>query len=121
MAIMAGGGAMIGHLFPMWLRFRGGKGVATALGVLLALAWPLGLIACAMWLAVALLSRYSSLAALLALAAAPIAAWLLWDRERWVMPLFLAALVWLRHHANIRRLLTGQEPKIGRNRAAAAD
>src|SRR5204863_2459 len=71
MAIMAGGGAMIGHLFPVWLRFKGGKGVATALGVLLALAWPLGLIACAMWLAVALLFRYSSLAALLALAAAP--------------------------------------------------
>ena len=121
MAIMAGGGAMIGHLFPVWLRFKGGKGVATALGVLLALAWPLGLIACAMWLAVALLFRYSSLAALLALAAAPIAAWLLWDREWWVMPLFLAALVWLRHHANIRRLLTGQEPKIGQGKAAAAD
>ena len=121
MAIMAGGGAMIGHLFPVWLRFKGGKGVATALGVLLALAWPLGLIACAMWLAVALLFRYSSLAALLALAAAPIAAWLLWDREWWVMPLFLAALVWLRHHANIRRLLTGQEPKIGKGKAAAAD
>jgi glycerol-3-phosphate acyltransferase PlsY len=118
MAIMAGGGAMIGHLFPLWLGFKGGKGVATALGVLLALAWPIGLIACAVWLAAAFLFRYSSLAALLAVAAAPLAAWILWDRERWIMPLFLAVLVWLRHHANIRRLLKGQEPKIGKGKPA---
>jgi glycerol-3-phosphate acyltransferase PlsY len=119
MAIMAGGGAMVGHLFPLWLGFKGGKGVATALGVLLALAWPIGLIACAVWLAAAFLFRYSSLAALLAVAAAPLAAWILWDRERWIMPLFLAVLVWLRHHANIRRLLKGQEPKIGKGKPAA--
>jgi acyl phosphate:glycerol-3-phosphate acyltransferase len=118
MMIMAGGGAMVGHLFPLWLGFKGGKGVATALGVLLALAWPIGLIACAVWLAAAFLFRYSSLAALLALAAAPLAAWLLWDRERWIMPLFLAVLVWLRHHANIRRLLKGEEPKIGKGKPA---
>src|SRR5258706_8524389 len=104
MAIMAGGGAMIGHLFPVWLRFRGGKGVATALGVLLALSWPIGLIACAVWLAAAFLFRYSSLAALLALAAAPIAAWFLANRQKAEMALFLAVLVWLRHPANIPRV-----------------
>ena len=119
MAIMAGGGAIIGHLFPVWLGFKGGKGVATALGVLLALAWPVGLIACAVWLAAAFLFRYSSLAALLALAAAPIAAWFLENRQKAEMALFLAVLVWLRHHANIRRLLTGKEPKIGGGKEAA--
>ena len=121
MAIFAGGGAMIGHLFPVWLGFRGGKGVATALGILLALAWPVGLIVCAVWLAAALLFRYSSLAALLAAAAAPVAAWVLESRQIAAMALFLAVLVWLRHHANIRRLLTGQEPRIGKGKAPAAD
>jgi len=121
MAIFAGGGAIIGHLFPVWLGFRGGKGVATALGILLALAWPVGLIVCAVWLAAALLFRYSSLAALLAAAAAPVAAWVLESRQIAAMALFLAVLVWLRHHANIRRLLTGQEPRIGKGKAPAAD
>ena len=118
MMIMAGGGAMVGHLFPLWLRFRGGKGVATALGVLLALAWPIGLMACAVWLAAAFLFRYSSLAALLALAAAPIAAWFLSNRQKAEMALFRALLVWLRHHANIRRLLRGEEPRIGKGKPA---
>jgi acyl phosphate:glycerol-3-phosphate acyltransferase len=121
MAIFAGGGAIIGHLFPVWLGFRGGKGVATALGILLALAWPVGLIVCAVWLAAALLFRYSSLAALLAAAAAPVAAWVLDGRQIAAMALFLALLVWLRHHANIRRLLAGQEPRIGKGKAPAAD
>jgi len=116
MMIMAGGGAMVGHLFPAWLRFKGGKGVATALGVLLALAWPVGLVACAVWLAAAFLFRYSSLAALLAAASAPVAAWLIADRQKAQMALFLALLVWLRHHANIRRLLRGEEPKIGKGK-----
>src|SRR5262245_40394888 len=80
-AMLAGLGALIGHLFPVWLRFKGGKGVATGLGVLLALDWRIGLIACAAWLVVALLLRYSSLAALVAFAAAPLAAWLISTRE----------------------------------------
>lgn len=121
MAILAGGGAMLGHLFPVWLKFKGGKGVATGLGVLLALAWPVGLLACATWLVVAVVFRYSSLAALVAFAAAPIYAWLLVGRQEAQFALFLAALVWLRHHQNLRRLFTGQEPKIGRKATAQAD
>ena len=107
---------MLGHLFPVWLRFKGGKGVATGLGVLLALDWRIGLIACAVWLLVALLLRYSSLSALLAFAAAPLAAWLISSRQLAAVALVIAVLVWLRHHQNIRRLLTGQEPKIGRRK-----
>ncbi len=116
-AIFAGGGAMIGHLFPVWLAFKGGKGVATALGILLAIAWPVGLAACALWLLVAFLFRYSSLAALLALAGSPVVAWFLANRQIAQFALFLAVIVWLRHHENIRRLLKGEESKIGRKPA----
>jgi glycerol-3-phosphate acyltransferase PlsY len=111
-AIVAGGAALLGHMFPVWLRFRGGKGVATGLGTLLAVAWPVGLIACGVWLLTAVVFRYSSLAALLALAAAAVAAWFLADRQIAGLALFLAVLVWLRHHENIRRLLKGEESKI---------
>ena len=114
MAILAGCGAMLGHLFPVWLGFKGGKGVATGLGALLALDWRIGLIACAVWLLAAFLFRYSSLAAILAFAAALVAAWLIATRQLSAVALFLAVLVWLRHHQNIRRLLTGQEPRIGK-------
>ena len=111
-AAVAGLAAVIGHDFPVWLRFRGGKGVATTLGVLLALAWPVGLLACATWLAVALLLRYSSLAALMALGAAPFyAQWL--GGEAAGAAAVLAVLAFIRHHANTRRLLAGTEPKIG--------
>jgi len=114
MAIMAAGGAVLGHLFPVWLGFKGGKGVATTLGVLLAVAFPVGLAACATWLAVAAVMRYSSLAALLSLALAPLYAWLLTgDLQLVEFSGVLALLVWVKHHANIRRLLTGTEPKIG--------
>ncbi len=113
-AVSAGAGALLGHLFPVWLRFKGGKGVATALGVLLAMAWPAGLIACGIWLAVAAASRYSSLAALAALAAAPIAAWFLAFPQTAELALFIAILVWARHAGNIRRLARGEEPRIGR-------
>src|SRR5260221_4100274 len=114
MAVVAGGMAVIGHLFPVWLKFRGGKGVATGLGVWLALAWPVGVAACATWLAVAALTRYSSLAGLIAVCAAPFYALLLADRQRFQVGLLLAVLIVLRHHTNIRRLVAGQEPKIGR-------
>ncbi len=116
--LMAALGAVLGHIFPLWLRFRGGKGVATALGVLLALAWQAGLAACATWLLVAGLLRYSSLASLLSLAAAPLYIWL-FTRDLQLVELIavLAALVWIRHRVNITRLLKGEEPKIGGKRA----
>ena len=81
-AHLAGTGALLGHLFPVWLGFRGGKGVATALGILLAIAWPVGLLACVTWLIVALASRYSSLSALIALALSPAYAWVLADPQQ---------------------------------------
>jgi acyl phosphate:glycerol-3-phosphate acyltransferase len=123
-ALLAGLGAVIGHLFPVWLGFKGGKGVATTLGVLLAIDWPTGLAACLTWLIAAALFRFSSLAALLALAAAPFYAWylpLLWakgavmggDLQIAGLAAALAVLVWIKHHANIRRLLRGEEPRIG--------
>src|SRR5215475_10474727 len=111
-AVIAGAGAFLGHLFPVWLKFRGGKGVATTIGILLAIAWPVGVIACAVWLLVALVFRYSSLAALVAVAAAPIAAWFLADGPTAGLALFLAVVIWLRHHENIARLLKGEESKI---------
>jgi glycerol-3-phosphate acyltransferase PlsY len=119
-AAIAGGAAFLGHLFPVWLGFKGGKGVATFFGLLIAAAWPLGLMAAATWLLVAVLFRMSSLAALVAAVAAPLLA---------LLPLPLmglpasgpilalsvatALLIWLRHHENIARILKGTEPRIG--------
>jgi len=103
----------LGHLYPVWLGFKGGKGVATAGGVVLAYAWPVGLAALATWLAVAVATRYSSLAALTACALAPLYAWLITHDERTTeVILALAVIVILRHHANIRRLLKGEESRI---------
>jgi len=114
-ALMAAYGAILGHLFPVWLRFRGGKGVATTLGTHLAMAWPMGAACCAVWLAVAAATRYSSLAALLSLAAAPAFAWwLVGDVQLAQYAAIVAVVVWLKHHENIRRLLKGEESKIGR-------
>lgn len=118
MAVLAGGGAFLGHLFPVWLRFRGGKGVATFLGVLLAIAWPVGIACCLTWLAVAAILRYSSLAALVAAAASPLYAYWLADWQRMELAVAMTVLIFIRHHANIRRLLKGEEPKIGRKKAA---
>jgi glycerol-3-phosphate acyltransferase PlsY len=112
-------GAVIGHLFPVWLGFKGGKGVATTLGTLLALAWPVGLIACAIWLGMALIFRISSAAALAAVAVAPIAALLLRGSSLAAYVLVVAALVWIKHVENIRRLLAGTEPRLGQTRTSA--
>jgi glycerol-3-phosphate acyltransferase PlsY len=111
---LAGGAAFVGHLFPIWLKFNGGKGVATFFGVLLAAAWPVGLLAAATWLLLAFLLRYSSLAALGAAALAPIFAFIT-DQPYplLALSLFMAVLIFIRHHQNIARLLKGEEPKIG--------
>ena len=111
-AVAAAGFSVVGHLFPVWLRFKGGKGVATTLGVLLAVAPYVGLIACLVWLLVAVLSRYSSLAALIAIGTSPLAAWFLYDPQRAALALALAVLVFIRHHENIARLRAGTEGKI---------
>lgn len=105
--------AFAGHCFPAWLRFRGGKGVATFLGVLLALAWPVGLAACAVWLGTAFASRISSLSALLAAALSPALAGLLGRGETALLCVALLALIAWRHAPNIRRLIAGTEPRIG--------
>ena len=113
-AILAALGAFLGHLFPVWLKFKGGKGVATYIGVLLALVWQAAAAFCVVWLLVAFVSRYSSLSALVASAAAPLLLW--WDGYLQEAQLFLllSALLWWKHQANIRRLLAGSETKIGR-------
>ena len=105
--------ALLGHCYPVWLRFQGGKGVATLLGVYYALFWPLGLAACATWLAAAALFRFSSLATLIATASAPIWALLLGYPTMLVLCVSLAILVFWRHRSNILRLSKGQETKIG--------
>jgi len=118
---LAGGAAFFGHLFPVWLGFKGGKGVATFFGTLLAAAWPVGLAAGATWILVAAVFRISSLAALVAVAAAPIIVLLLgrpWPIA--ALATVMAVLVYLRHLPNIQRLLKGEEPRIGGSKKTAA-
>ena len=103
---------ILGHCFPVWLWFRGGKGVATGLGALYGLDWRVGALACATWVATAAATRRSSAGALAAFAASPVLA-ALFHNPAWP-PALIALLVWVRHHANIRRLLAGTEPAIGR-------
>jgi glycerol-3-phosphate acyltransferase PlsY len=112
--VVVGTAAVLGHLFPVWLGFRGGKGAATGLGVLLAAAWPVGLACCAVWLVAAKLLKMSSAAALAAFAAAPLFALVLSSADHALMALLIAILVFWRHEANIRRLLAGTEPRIGK-------
>jgi glycerol-3-phosphate acyltransferase PlsY len=112
-AQIAGGAAFLGHLYPVWLRFRGGKGVATFLGTVLALAWPVGIAACVAWLLTALVSRISSLSALVAAAASVPLAWALGHADIMLLCAGLAVLVFWRHRANIARLAAGTEPRIG--------
>jgi acyl phosphate:glycerol-3-phosphate acyltransferase len=117
-AVGAAAGAVLGHMFPVWLSFKGGKGMATTLGVMWGLAWPVGGIACAAWLAFAAMFRYSSLATLLSAVVAAIAAWFLTDPRAATLLTLLVPLVWARHHQNIGRLLAGTEPKIGQRSKA---
>jgi glycerol-3-phosphate acyltransferase PlsY len=112
-ALAAGLGAFLGHLFPVWLHFQGGKGVATFIGVLSAFAWPIALGFGAIWLAVAAVSRYSSLAALVASAATPAMLWWFGHPREAALFAVLALLLWLMHRANIARLMAGTEGKIG--------
>ncbi|MFD2207781.1 glycerol-3-phosphate 1-O-acyltransferase PlsY [Kiloniella antarctica] len=116
-ALIAALGAVLGHLFPIWLKFKGGKGVATTLGVVFALSWQVGIIACLTWFVTALTLRISSLSALMAMFATPIAVWFLHkDLQMVELTALLAILVWVRHHENIRRLIKGEEPKIGKKK-----
>ena len=112
LAVVAAWGAVLGHLFPVWLKFKGGKGGATALGVGIGLAPILALYGGLTWFVVAVALRYSSLATLIAIASAPVYAWMIGEYQIAEAFVPLVVLVWIKHHANIRRLLTGQEPKI---------
>jgi len=112
MAIFTAAGVVLGHMFPIWLHFKGGKGVATAGGVIMALAPAVGLAALATWLAVAVIWRYSSLAALSAAMLAPAYAWFFTERQRTELIAVIAVLVIVRHRENIGRLFRGQESKI---------
>ena len=112
-SMVAGLGAFLGHVFPVWLKFKGGKGVATFLGVLLGLVWQAALAAAAVWIIVAVLSRYSSLSALAATAASPFILYFLGYPPVAVLFLIIAVLVWWKHSDNISRLLAGKESKIG--------
>jgi acyl phosphate:glycerol-3-phosphate acyltransferase len=112
-ATLAGFAAFLGHLFPVWLGFRGGKGVATYIGILLGLFWPAVLIFAGVWIAVAYFSRYSSLAALVATFLVPLALWGLGETLLAEVFALLTVIVWAKHHANIRRLLNGTEGRIG--------
>ena len=113
-AQIAGLAAFLGHLFPIWLGFRGGKGVATFLGILLALNWIVGLAACATWLVVVLVFRISSLGGLSAAALAPIWIIIQDDTKTILLAILLGLLVFIRHRANIKRIMAGTEPRVGR-------
>nr|WP_294547524.1 glycerol-3-phosphate 1-O-acyltransferase PlsY [uncultured Rhodopila sp.] len=119
-ALYAGLAAVLGHMFPVWLKFKGGKGVATGLGVLIAASWPAGIAACAVWLLVAGTVRISSAAALAAFATAPLAALVMENFGVVKLAFTIAVLVFVRHQANIRRLIAGTEPRIGRSRTETA-
>jgi glycerol-3-phosphate acyltransferase PlsY len=114
LAIIAGLGAFLGHLFPLWLAFKGGKGVATYIGVLAGLYWPAVFAFGAIWLVAAALTRISSLSGLVASLAMPLMLYALGRRHEALLFVLLTLLLWARHHANIRRLIAGTEPKIGK-------
>jgi len=111
--VVAGFAAFLGHIFPVWLKFKGGKGVATFLGCLFGFAWPAGLAFCAIWLLVAKLSRYSSLSALVASAVSPLVLWALGLPAQALALAVMAAILWIKHSENIARLRAGTEGRIG--------
>jgi glycerol-3-phosphate acyltransferase PlsY len=112
--------AVLGHMFPLWLGFKGGKGVATFLGISFALSWPAGLCVAASWLVAALIWRISSLSALIAIALSPVYFFIFGAREDVVLAVVLAALIIFMHRENIRRLSRGEEPRIGSKKNANA-
>ena len=112
-ALLAAAGALIGHCYPVWLRFRGGKGVATLLGIALGLSWPLGLVFALVWLGMLALTRYSSLSGMLAAIATPVAAAVMDDFDLVPLLMALAGVVLWKHRANIARLIDGTEPRVG--------
>lgn len=112
LAAVCGFIAILGHIFPVWLKFKGGKGVATALGVFLALAWPIGILICVLWMSLAAAFRYSSAAALISFAAAPTLFHFL-APEHTLIVFFITVAVWIRHYTNIQRLIAGTESRIG--------
>ena len=116
-AQVAGAAAFLGHLYPVWLRFKGGKGVATFLGLLLALNWVVGAAVCGTWLLVALLGRVSSIAALVAAASSGFWILALTDGSLLLLSLMLTVLIYVRHSDNLRRIKAGTEPRIGRKKA----
>lgn len=113
-------GAVVGHNFPVWLKFRGGKGMATAIGVTLGLSWPVGVTVCVAWLAIAAAFRYSSLASLFSILIGALASWFFLPWGSALALTLVATLVWARHHQNIDRLLKGTESKIGQRSSTAA-
>ncbi len=119
LALAAGLAAFLGHLFPIWLKFKGGKGVATYIGVLFAIAWQAGLFFCAVWLLVAVTLRLSSLAALVAAVLTPILLFFLGLKAEAALFSLMSVLLFAKHHENISRLLKGEEPKIGASKPAA--
>jgi acyl phosphate:glycerol-3-phosphate acyltransferase len=119
LAYVAGLGAFLGHLFPVWLRFNGGKGVATYIGALLGLHWPAGVLFCLVWAVTALVWRYSSLAALVA-AVAVVLYYFVLNQAGLLFILIISVLIFAKHHANIRRLLAGEESKIGARSSSSA-
>lgn len=118
-ALAAALGAFLGHLFPVWLKFKGGKGVATFIGLLIGLHWPAALLFCIVWLVVAAVTRYSSLAALVASALTPFALWYFALPNVAALLLLLTVLLWFMHRTNIARLLNGSEGKIGAKASTA--
>ena len=119
-SLAAGLAAFLGHVFPVWLGFKGGKGVATYIGVLLGAAWKLALVFCAVWLLTAVVTRYSSLSALVAAIAVPVIAWFVDSPALGLLSAVLSLVMIAKHRANIERLLAGQEPKIGASKKATS-
>jgi glycerol-3-phosphate acyltransferase PlsY len=119
-ALIAGLGAVLGHVFPVWLKFKGGKGVATYIGVLIAVSWLVACAFAAIWGAVAALTRYSSLSGLIASAATPVLLWFLVGGKPALLFVVLTVVIWVMHRGNIARLRAGTEPKIGSRSATAS-